>query len=92
MTFSLEVLRRWPDVEATDLPAADAADRLILDESAAARARAGDGELVVVGDGWGALALGAASSGNSASGCIRTRSPENVRSRRTPSASSSRTP
>ena len=65
MTFSLEALRRWPDVEATDLPAADAADRLILDESAAARADAGDGEIVVVGDGWGALALSAAAGGSS---------------------------
>ncbi len=65
MTFSLEGLRRWPDVESTDLPAADAADRLILDESAVARGRAGDGGLVVIGDGYGALALGAAAAGAS---------------------------
>ncbi|MDR7190921.1 16S rRNA (guanine1207-N2)-methyltransferase [Microbacterium sp. BE35] len=63
MTFSLEGLRRWPDVEAPDLVATDAADRLLLDESAAARTGAGDGELVVIGDGYGALTLGAASDG-----------------------------
>ena len=63
VTFSLEGLRRWPDVEAPDLVAADAADRLLLDESAPARTDAGDGELVVIGDGYGALTLGAASDG-----------------------------
>lgn len=63
MTFSLEGLRRWPDIEAPDLPAADAADRLILDESAAARAGVDHGELVVIGDGFGALALGSADAG-----------------------------
>jgi 16S rRNA (guanine1207-N2)-methyltransferase len=57
--FPFDALRRWPDVEAPDLPAADAADRLILDESAAARADADD--LVVIGDGYGALTLGAVS-------------------------------
>ncbi|WP_221585161.1 class I SAM-dependent methyltransferase [Microbacterium sp. G2-8] len=45
-------LRRWPDVEAHDLVAADASDRLILAEA---------GELprdvVVIGDRYGALAL-----------------------------------
>ena len=34
--FSFDALRRWPDVEADNLFAADAADRLILDEAAAA--------------------------------------------------------
>ena len=63
MTFSIDGLRRWPDVEAPDLLAADAADRLLLDESAAARRRAGVGELVVIGDGYGALTLGAAAEG-----------------------------
>ena len=65
VTFSLEALRRWPDVESADLPAADAADRLILDESAAARAGVEDGGLVVIGDGYGALALGSAANGGS---------------------------
>ncbi|WP_109210796.1 MULTISPECIES: class I SAM-dependent methyltransferase [Microbacterium] len=63
MTFSLDALRRWPDVEAPDLVAADAADRLLLDESALVRAGLSDGDLVVIGDGYGALALGAASDG-----------------------------
>ena len=63
MTFSLEGLRRWPDVESPDLAAADAADRLILDESAAARSDVADGRLVVIGDGFGALALGSADAG-----------------------------
>lgn len=62
MTFSLDALRRWPDVEAPDLVATDAADRLILDESASARARAGDG-IAVIGDAYGALTLGAAADG-----------------------------
>jgi 16S rRNA (guanine1207-N2)-methyltransferase len=61
--FSLEALRRWPDLEGQDLPAADAADRLILDESAAARATLRDGELVIIGDGYGALTLGAVDGG-----------------------------
>jgi 16S rRNA (guanine1207-N2)-methyltransferase len=61
--FSLDGLRRWPDVEAPDLVAVDAADRLILDESAAARAGVGAGDLVVIGDGYGALTLGAAADG-----------------------------
>ncbi|GAA3647798.1 class I SAM-dependent methyltransferase [Microbacterium marinilacus] len=45
-------LRRWPDVEAHDLVAADASDRLILSE-------AGEigGEVAVIGDRYGALAL-----------------------------------
>ncbi len=63
MTFSLDGLRRWPDVEAPGLVATDAADRLILDESAVARAGLQDGELVVIGDGYGALTLGSAADG-----------------------------
>lgn len=63
MPFSFDALRRWPDLEAPDLLAADAADRLILDESAGARAGLTDGELVVIGDGYGALTLAAAADG-----------------------------
>lgn len=63
MTFSLDALRRWPDVEAPGLVAADAADRLILDESRPARTDAPDGTIVVIGDGYGALALAAAAGG-----------------------------
>lgn len=63
MTFSLDGLRRWPDIEAPDLVAVDAADRLLLDESAVARSGLSSGELVVIGDGYGALTLGAAEDG-----------------------------
>jgi 16S rRNA (guanine1207-N2)-methyltransferase len=57
--FSFAALRRWPDIEADNLFAADAADRLILDEAAAALAATAPGEVVVIGDNYGALALGA---------------------------------
>lgn len=63
MSIPFDQLRRWPDVEAPDLAAADAADRLILDESAAARADLAPDELVVIGDAYGALALGAVAGG-----------------------------
>lgn len=63
MTFAFDALRRWPDIEGEGLVAADAADRLILDESAAARGGAAPGEVVVIGDAYGALALVAASDG-----------------------------
>lgn len=63
VSAALEGLRRWPDVEAPGLVAVDAADRLILDESAALREDAGDGSIVVIGDAYGALALGAAHAG-----------------------------
>ena len=53
-------LRRHPDVEAPNLHAVDASDRLILDEGASALAGAADGsEVVVIGDHHGALTLGA---------------------------------
>jgi 16S rRNA (guanine1207-N2)-methyltransferase len=63
VTFSLDALRRWPDVEGPDLVATDAADRLILDESAGARAAAAAGEVAVIGDAYGALTLGTAAEG-----------------------------
>ena len=52
-------LRRFPDVEADNLFATDAADRLLLDEAAAYLGEAKAGDLVVVGDSYGALTLGA---------------------------------
>ena len=61
--LDLSLLRRWPDVDAPGLVAADAADRLILDESADARAGIGGGELVVIGDTHGAITLGAIGDG-----------------------------
>ena len=63
MSFPFDALRRRPDIEGEGLVAADAADRLILDESAAARAGAATGDVVVIGDAYGALALASASDG-----------------------------
>jgi 16S rRNA (guanine1207-N2)-methyltransferase len=56
----LAELRRYPDVEAPNLHAVDATDRLLLDTAAEPLTAAGPGELVVVGDSYGALTLGAA--------------------------------
>ncbi|NIJ05824.1 methyltransferase [Frigoribacterium faeni] len=56
-------LRRWPDIEAPELVAHDATDRLLLDTAAevAADVLTGHpGDVVVVGDRHGALTLGAA--------------------------------
>lgn len=64
MDYSPAALRRWPDLEGPDLPASDAADRLILDESADARSGAADGTISVIGDAYGALTLGAAAAGS----------------------------
>ena len=58
--FPYERLRRRPDVEAANLFASDAADRLIADT--AGEAVVGDG-LVVIGDAYGALTLAAAARG-----------------------------
>ncbi|PPF85196.1 SAM-dependent methyltransferase [Subtercola sp. Z020] len=56
----LDTLRRDPDIEAPNLFASDTADRLVLDEAAGALSAAGPGEVVVIGDRYGALTLGAA--------------------------------
>lgn len=58
--FSFDRLRRFPDVEADNLFAVDASDRLILDEAAGVLAEAGTGEVVVIEDRYGALTLGTA--------------------------------
>lgn len=63
MPYSPDALRRRPDLEAPELQATDAADRLILDESLAARSEAPAGTLVVIGDAYGALTLGSADAG-----------------------------
>lgn len=52
-------LRRHPDVEAPHLHAVDATDRLLLDEAAPLLTDVPDGTVVVVGDRYGALTLGA---------------------------------
>ena len=63
-TSVLEQLRRWPDLEAPELVAVDAADRLLISElGQAVRADPTlfESELVVIGDNYGALTLGAIS-------------------------------
>lgn len=60
MAFDFDMLRRWPDVEADNLVATDVADRLILDEAGPALLTAAPGTVVVIGDSYGALTLGAA--------------------------------
>ncbi|MBF6350583.1 MULTISPECIES: class I SAM-dependent methyltransferase [Nocardia] len=55
-------LRRFPDVEAANLYAVDAADRLILDVAADTLATTEPGKVVVIGDNYGALTLGAAAT------------------------------
>lgn len=53
-------LRRYPDIEADNLFAHDAADRLLLDTAGDALAGSAPGQLAVIGDQYGALTLGAA--------------------------------
>ncbi|MEC3951963.1 methyltransferase [Nocardia sp. CDC153] len=55
----LRRLRRYPDVEAVNLFAVDAADRLMLDVAADSLAAAGNGRVAIIDDGYGALTLGA---------------------------------
>ncbi|MDQ1536742.1 MAG: rRNA (guanine1207-N2)-methyltransferase [Actinomycetota bacterium] len=57
--FSFQLLARYPDLEADNLVAVDATDRLVLDEAAAAIEAAGTERVVVIGDHYGALTLGA---------------------------------
>jgi 16S rRNA (guanine1207-N2)-methyltransferase len=61
--FSFDLLRRRPDVEADNLFAVDAADRLLLDTAAPALAACAPGEAVTVGDRYGAITLSAAAAG-----------------------------
>jgi 16S rRNA (guanine1207-N2)-methyltransferase len=59
----LAALRRRPDVEAPNLVAVDAADRLLLDTAAPLLADSAPGSVAVLGDGFGALTLGALALG-----------------------------
>lgn len=65
VAIDLDALRRAPDLEGPNLVAADAADRLILDEAVDALAAAAGipGAVVVIDDAYGALALGAVDAG-----------------------------
>jgi 16S rRNA (guanine1207-N2)-methyltransferase len=58
--FDFNQLRRTPDIEAANLFAVDATDRLLLDEAAARLRAATPGSVVLVNDHYGALTLGAA--------------------------------
>ncbi|MDQ1740667.1 MAG: rRNA (guanine1207-N2)-methyltransferase [Pseudonocardiales bacterium] len=58
--FDFGRLRRFPDVDAANLFAVDATDRLLLDTAASALAAAGPGDVAVLGDRYGALTLGGA--------------------------------
>lgn len=62
--FDFDRLRRRPDIEAENLFAVDASDRLILDEAAGALAAYRAGGVVVLEDRYGALTLGAAALHN----------------------------
>ena len=53
------LLRRDPDVEAPELVAVDATDRLLLDTATGLFGACGPGEVAVVDDSYGALTLGA---------------------------------
>jgi 16S rRNA (guanine1207-N2)-methyltransferase len=57
--FSFQALRRFPDLEADNLVAADATDRLALTEASTAIQASPPGRVVVVEDRYGALTLGA---------------------------------
>ncbi len=59
-SFAFDQLRRHPDVEAANLFASDATDRLLLDEAAPLLSAAPAGSVVLVNDHYGALTLGAA--------------------------------
>ncbi|WP_309124065.1 methyltransferase [Arthrobacter sp.] len=61
--FSFNALRRWPDVEAENLHAVDATDRLLLDTAGEALRGCAAGEVAVVGDTHGALTLGTLHAG-----------------------------
>jgi 16S rRNA (guanine1207-N2)-methyltransferase len=58
-TFDFQVLRRFPDLEADNLVAVDATDRLLLAESGTVLQAAEAGRVVVVEDRYGAITLGA---------------------------------
>ncbi|MCS4277217.1 16S rRNA (guanine1207-N2)-methyltransferase [Mycetocola sp. BIGb0189] len=62
--FDFSALRRHPDVEGDNLHAVDATDRLILDEAASTLDALSGEHVVVIGDHYGALTLGAIAAHN----------------------------
>ncbi|MGV8886265.1 MAG: class I SAM-dependent methyltransferase [Microbacteriaceae bacterium] len=66
MTDLFDSLRRWPDVEAENLFAFDASDRLILETAHDALLAAAPATVVVIGDNYGALTLGSLQAGAAA--------------------------
>lgn len=70
-TLEWDALRRWPDVEAPELVAVDAADRLILDEATDAGLLGRGRRISVIGDDYGALTLGAAAVLGSGAAAVR---------------------
>ena len=70
--FPFDTLRRWPDFEAPELVAADAADRLLVETARnALQARAAEEPVVIIGDNYGALTLGLLASGAGAATKVR---------------------
>ena len=65
LTGLFDGLRRWPDVEADNLFAFDATDRLLLDTAHEAIVAAGPAQVAVIGDNYGALTLGSIAAGAS---------------------------
>ena len=63
LTGLFDGLRRWPDVEADNLFAFDATDRLLLDTAHEAIVAAGPAQVAVIGDNYGALTLGSIAAG-----------------------------
>ncbi|MET0932879.1 MAG: methyltransferase [Mycetocola sp.] len=61
--FPFERLSRWPEISAPNLFAFDATDRLLLDAAATDLAASAAGDVVVIGDRFGALTLGAVAAG-----------------------------
>ena len=57
--FDFSALRRFPETDAPNLFAVDASDRLILDEARELIETVDAGQIVVIGDNYGALTLGA---------------------------------
>lgn len=63
--FPYSRLRRWPDVEAENLQAHDATDRLLVDRGVALAAERGIGgaQIAVIGDEYGAITLALTDAG-----------------------------